>query len=108
MGDHFVTRLTHTLEVAQIARTIGRALNLNEDLAEGTALRHDLGPPPFGAAGEGAARAPLEERERTLSPLAARSYQSRGRERPEEPSPVRTEYQRGRDRIIHCKAFRGL
>src|SRR3990170_7441631 len=52
VGDHFVTRLTHTLEVAQIARTIARALNLNEDLAEAAALGHDLGPPPFGHAGE--------------------------------------------------------
>src|SRR3972149_2224727 len=52
VGDHFVTRLTHTLEVAQIARTITRALNLNEDLAEAIALGHDLGHPPFGHAGE--------------------------------------------------------
>ncbi len=52
VGDHFVTRLTHTLEVAQIARTIARALRLNEDLAEAVALGHDLGHPPFGHAGE--------------------------------------------------------
>src|SRR3990172_7893374 len=52
VGDHFVTRLTHTLEVAQVARTITRALNLNEDLAEAAALGHDLGHPPFGHAGE--------------------------------------------------------
>lgn len=51
-GDHYVTRLTHTLEVAQIARTIARALNLNEDLAEAIALGHDLGHTPFGHVGE--------------------------------------------------------
>jgi len=51
-GDHFRTRLTHTLEVTQIARTIGRALRLNEDLIEAIALGHDLGHTPFGHAGE--------------------------------------------------------
>jgi dGTPase len=50
--DHFVTRMTHTLEVAQVARTIARALNLNEDLAEAAALGHDIGHSPFGHAGE--------------------------------------------------------
>ena len=53
-GDHFVTRLTHTLEVAQVARTIARGLNLNEDLTEAMALGHDLGHTPFGHAGESA------------------------------------------------------
>ena len=51
-GDHYRTRLTHTLEVAQIARTIARALRLNEDLTESIALGHDLGHTPFGHAGE--------------------------------------------------------
>jgi dGTPase len=52
LGDHYVTRLTHTLEVSQIARSIARALNLNEDLAEAISLGHDLGHTPFGHVGE--------------------------------------------------------
>jgi dGTPase len=52
VGDHYVTRLTHTLEVSQIARTISRALNLNEDLTESISLGHDLGHTPFGHTGE--------------------------------------------------------
>ena len=52
LGDHYVTRLTHTLEVSQIARTISRSLNLNEDLTEAIALGHDLGHTPFGHVGE--------------------------------------------------------
>ena len=51
-GDHYRTRLTHTLEVAQIARTVARALRLNEDLTEAVALAHDLGHTPFGHAGQ--------------------------------------------------------
>ncbi len=51
-GDHYRTRLTHTLEVAQVARTLARALRLNEDLAEAVALGHDLGHTPFGHIGE--------------------------------------------------------
>ncbi|MEO6326337.1 MAG: dGTP triphosphohydrolase [Thermoanaerobaculia bacterium] len=51
-GDHYRTRLTHTLEVSQVARTIARALGLNEDLAEACALAHDLGHTPFGHSGE--------------------------------------------------------
>lgn len=55
-GDHYRTRLTHTLEVSQIARTIARALRLNEDLTEAIALGHDLGHTPFGHAGEAVLR----------------------------------------------------
>src|SRR6218665_2047730 len=51
-GQHFRTRLTHTLEVSQMARSIARALRLNEDLAEAVALAHDLGHTPFGPARE--------------------------------------------------------
>jgi dGTPase len=61
MGDYHRTRLTHTFEVASIARTIGRALRLNEDLIEALALFHDIGHPPFGHAGEDALDACLAE-----------------------------------------------
>ena len=63
-GDHYRTRLTHTLEVTRIARTIARALELNEDLTEAIALGHDLGHTPFGHAGE-----------RALSRCSGRSFQ---------------------------------
>jgi dGTPase len=59
--DHFRTRLTHTMEVAQISRTIARALHLNEDLSEAIALVHDLGHTPFGHAGEQALRKILKD-----------------------------------------------
>jgi len=62
LGDHYRTRLTHTLEVAEIARTIARAMRLNEDLAEAIALGHDLGHTPFGHAGETALKEIFSER----------------------------------------------
>lgn len=60
-GDHYRTRLTHTLEVMRIARTMARGLRLNEDLTEAIALGHDLGHTPFGHAGEGALNELLDE-----------------------------------------------
>jgi dGTPase len=66
-GDHYRTRMTHTLEVAQIARTVARALRLNEDLTEAIALGHDVGHPPFGHAGEDA----LDEAVKKVDPSAS-------------------------------------
>ena len=69
-GDHYRTRMTHTIEVSRIARTITRALGLNEDLAETIAMGHDLGHTPFGHAGEGALSAcigkPFRHNEQSL------------------------------------------
>src|SRR4051794_19789102 len=60
-GDHYRTRMTHTLETTGIARVVARALALNEDLTEAIGLGHDIGPPPFGHAGEAALDAVVRE-----------------------------------------------
>lgn len=83
-GDHYRTRLTHTLEVSQISRTIARALFLNEDLSEAIALGHDLGHTPFGHVGEEALRAtarlekPFRHNEQSLRIVDVIEYEGAG------------------------------
>lgn len=81
-GDHYRTRLTHTLEVAQISRTVARGLQLNEDLAEAVALGHDLGHTPFGHAGERALTAacghPFAHNEQSLRVVRLLEKEGRG------------------------------
>jgi len=81
-GDHFRTRLTHTLEVSQIARTIAKALRLNEDLTEAIALGHDLGHTPFGHAGEDTLRSLLPDGfthyEQSLRVVEKLEYEGKG------------------------------
>lgn len=81
-GDHYRTRLTHTLEVAQISRTIARGLSLNEDLTEAIALGHDLGHTPFGHAGERALTAvcgrPFRHNEQSLRVVRLLEREGRG------------------------------
>ena len=79
-GDHYRTRLTHTLEVSQIARTIARALRLNEDLTEAIALGHDLGHTPYGHAGEKALNmfTHFEHNEQSLRMVDTLEYDGKG------------------------------
>ncbi len=81
-GDHYRTRLTHTLEVAQISRTVARALRFNEDLAEAIALGHDLGHTPFGHAGERALSEalgrPFNHNEQSLRVVSLLEKEGRG------------------------------
>ena len=82
-GDHYRTRLTHTLEASAISRTVARALGLNEDLTEAIGLGHDLGHPPFGHIGEEVLDEALRERVRSRLPaqraLAAGRRRARAR-----------------------------
>ncbi len=79
-GDHYRTRLTHTLEVSQIARTIARALRMNEDLTEAIALGHDLGHTPYGHAGERALNCftPFKHNEQSLRIVDKLEYDGKG------------------------------
>jgi dGTPase len=81
-GDHYRTRLTHTMEVAQISRTIARALRLNEDLTEAIGLGHDLGHTPFGHIGENALSryldGPFEHNKQSLRVVEVLEYDGRG------------------------------
>lgn len=88
-GDHYRTRLTHTLEVSQNARTIAKALRLNEDLVEAIALGHDLGHTPFGHAGERALEEDRSALRRRTQPPAPRYGSQGGRQR----DPARRTYQ---------------
>ena len=115
-GDHYRTRLTHTLEVARLARTIARALELNEDLTEAISLGHDLGHTPFGHAGERALNAiytgvGFRHYEQSLRVVDRIERDGRGLNLCNETRIGilnHTCFQRDVDRITHSKSFRRL
>ena len=121
-GDHFITRMTHTLNVTQIGRSIAKTLGLNPDLTEAICLGHDVGHSPFGHTGEDVLNEMLdggwshsENSVRMLTviePLNLTKETINGIEkhpwRYEEPDAFRTCFERDRDRIIHSKTFRRL
>jgi len=103
-GDHYRTRLTHTLEVSQIARTIARALRLNEDLTEAIALGHDLGHTPFGHAGEETLRKLLPggftHYEQSLRVVEKLEYEGKGLNLTEEVRDGIFKHSKGRGEIF--------
>ncbi len=106
-GDHFRTRLTHTLEVSQIARTIARALRLNEDLTEAIALGHDLGHTPFGHAGEDTLRSLIPEGfthyEQSLRVVEKLEYEGKGLNLTAEVRDGIRRHSKGRGEILENK-----
>lgn len=104
IGDHYRTRLTHTLEVSQIARTISKSLRLNEDLTEAIALGHDLGHTPFGHAGESALNdvvlGGFRHNEQSLRVVEALEREGEGLNLTYEVQDGILKHTKGRDRII--------
>ncbi len=106
-GDHFRTRLTHTLEVSQIARTVAKALRLNEDLTEAIALGHDLGHTPFGHAGEDTLRSLLPDGfthyEQSLRVVEKLEYEGKGLNLTLEVRDGIRRHSKGRGEILEIK-----
>jgi len=107
-GDHYRTRLTHTLEVSQIARTMARALRLNEDLTEAIALGHDLGHTPFGHSGEETLRKLLpggfSHSEQSLRVVDKLEYDGKGLNLTQEVRDGILKHSKGRGEILNTKS----
>jgi len=107
-GDHYRTRLTHTLEVSQIARTIARALRLNEDLTEAIALGHDLGHTPFGHSGEETLRKLLPggftHCQQSLRVVDKLEYEGKGLNLTQEVRDGILKHSKGRGEILNTKS----